>query len=129
MPPNWNRFKNIVQTMIEDTIGGEPCTLTIPATCSYDFGDGEIESGTSTTSTLKGALIPTSKDDEQHLPEGFRDKVIKKIFTVAPLDKTIPITSDFDGQEYEIVVPSVAYQAGGLSICYRTYLGRVENQA
>lgn len=128
--PNWSRFQTIVKRMIEVDLGGDTCTVTIPPDSSYDFGEGEQDSGSldGTTSSISVALIPTNKDDFEYIPEGFRERQIRKIFSVAPLDRTMKITSDFDGTRFEIIVPSVAYRAGGLTHAYRTYVARIENQ-
>lgn len=126
--PNWNRFQNIVKRMIESDLGGDTCTIIIPPDSSYDFGDGEQTTGIGSSSSIKVALIPTNKDDFDYIPEGFRERQIRKIFSVAPLDRTMKIKSDFDGTNFEIIVPSAAYRAGGLTHAYRTFVARVENQ-
>ena len=126
--PNWNRFQNIVKRMIESDLGGDTCTIIIPPDSSYDFGDGEQTSGAGSSSSIKVALIPTNKDDFDYIPEGFRTRQIRKIFSVSPLDRTMKITSDFDDTQFEIIVPSAAYRAGGLTHAYRTFVARIENQ-
>ena len=126
--PNWNRFQNIVKRMIESDLGGDTCSIIIPPDSSYDFGDGEQTSGTGSSSSIKVALIPTNKDDFDYIPEGFRERQIRKIFSVDPLDRTMKIKSDFDGTNFEIIVPSAAYRAGGLTHAYRTFVARIENQ-
>lgn len=130
MPPRWNRAQNAFKRMIEVDLGADTCTIIIPPDSSYDFGEGEQDSGSSdgTTSSISIALIPTNKDDFEYIPEGFRERQIKKIFSVAPLDRTMKITSDFDGTQFEIIVPSAAYRAGGLTHAYRTFIARIENQ-
>jgi len=116
--------------MIEENLGGDICTITIPPDSIYDFGIGEKDSITSdgTTSSISVALIPTNKDDFDYIPEGFRKRQIRKIFSVAPLDRTMKITSDFDDTQFEIIVPSAAFRAGGLTHAYRTFVARIENQ-
>jgi len=126
--PNWKKFQKVVKQMIETDLGGESCTITIPATISYDYDDGEIISGETETS-FKSALIKTNKDDLQDMPEGIKEKVHKKIFTVNPIIKVNKIKSDFDGVEYKVIVPSAAYQAGGLVHAYVTYLSKIEVQS
>ena len=129
-PPNWSRFKTVVQRMIEADLGADTCTITIPPDSSYDFGEGEQDSGSEdgTTSSIKVALIPTNKDDFDYIPEGFRERQIRKIFSVSPLDRTMKIISDFDDTQFEIIVPSAAFRAGGLTHAYRTFVARIENQ-
>ena len=129
-PANWNRFKTVVQRMIETDLGADTCTVIIPPDSSYDFGEGEQDSGSAdgTTSSIKVALIPTNKDDFDYIPEGFRERQIRKIFSVSPLDRTMKITSDFDDTQFEIIVPSAAFRAGGLTHAYRTFVARIENQ-
>ena len=129
-PPNWLRFQNKVKQMIETDLGADTCTITIPPDSSYDFGEGEQDSGSAdgTTSSIKVALIPTNKDDFDYIPEGFRERKIRKIFSVAPLDRTMKITSDFDDTQFEIIVPSAAFRSGGLTHAYRTFVARIENQ-
>jgi len=128
--PRWNRFQTIVKRMIEIDLGGDTCTITIPPDSSYDFGEGEQSVGSmdGTTLSIKVALIPTNKDDFDYIPEGFRERQIRKIFSVAPLDRTMKITSDFDNTQFEIIVPSCAYRASGLTHAYRTFIARIENQ-
>lgn len=128
MPPRWSRFQTIVKRMIETDLGGDTCTVIIPPDSSYDFGEGEQTTGTGSETSITVALIPTNKDDFDYIPEGFKKRQIRKIFSVAPLDRTMKITSDFDGTEFEIIVPSAAYRAGGLTHSYRTFVARVENQ-
>lgn len=128
-PPNWSRFKTVVQRMIEADLGADTCTITIPPDSSYDFGEGEQSiAGTGSNYEIKIALIPTNKDDFDYIPEGFRERKIRKIFSVAPLDRTMKITSDFDDTQFEIIVPSAAFRAGGLTHAYRTFVARIENQ-
>lgn len=124
--PNWNRFKNIVSQMITTDLGSEEVIITTPGEITYDFDTGEQVSELK-TEPMKLALIPTNKDDLKDLPEGARDKATRKIFTEKPIAKNATIKSLFDGNEYEVIVPSVAYTAGGLVHCYRTYLGKIEN--
>lgn len=127
MTPNWKRFQKIVSNMIENDLGAEPLEITTPGEITYDFDKGEVQLEP-TVENIKSALIPTNKDDLKDLPEGLRDKVIRKLFTVKPIAKNATIKSLFDNVEYEVIVPSAAYQAGGLTHCYRTFLGRIENQ-
>lgn len=124
--PNWKRFQSIVSKMIQTDLGAEPVEITTPGEITYDFDKGEIESAP-TVETVNLALIPTNKDDLKDLPEGERDKSTRKIFTVKPIAKNATIKSLFDDIEYEVIVPSVAYTAGGMVHCYRTYLGKIEN--
>ncbi len=125
-PPNWKLFQTKVQEMIEtDLIGGETCTITIPATITYNYTDGEVR-GTEQSVSITTALIRTTKDDLIELPEGKREKVHKKIFTVNPIVKYNKIVSDFDGTKYKVIVPSASYNAGGLVHAYVTFLGKVE---
>lgn len=126
MPPNWGRFQTIVHQMITDTMGAEPVILETPGEIVYDFDIGEIEKEP-TQEELNLAIIPTNKDDLKDLPEGLRDRATRKIFTVNPIPKNAKIISKFDAIQYEVIVPSVAYTAGGLVHCYRTYLGKIEN--
>ena len=126
--PNWLRFQTIVKRMIETDLGADTCTIVIPPDSTYDFGEGEQSVGTGSESSISVALIPTNKDDFDFIPEGFRERQIKKIFSVSPLDRTMKITSDFDGTRFEIIVPSAAYRAGGLTHAYRTFVARIENQ-
>jgi len=125
MPPNPEFFKQKMAWAIETGLGGETCTITIPTTISYDYDDGEVETG-STTTSFKCALLKTTKDDLVELPDGLRAKVKKKVFTVAPLVVVNAITSDFDGAEYKIIVPSAVSPFGNMAIGYITYLGKIE---
>ena len=129
MPPQWSRFQAKVKQMIETDLGADTCTIIIPPDSTYDFGDGEQSgTGAGSESSISTALIPTNKDDFDYISEGFRKRQIRKIFSVAPLDRTMKITSDFDDTQFEIIVPSVAYRAGGLTHAYRTFVARIENQ-
>lgn len=125
MPPNPNIFKQKMAWAIETGLGGETCTITIPNTISYDYDDGEVETG-STTTSFKCALLKTTKDDLVELPEGLRAKIKKKVITTAPLVAVNAITSNIDGAEYKIIVPSALMPFGGQTIGYLTYLGKVE---
>lgn len=126
MPPNWKKFQTIVNQMIADTMGAEPVIIETPGEITYDFEVGEIENEP-TREEVNLALIPTNKDDFKDLPEGYRDRATRKIFTVNPIPNNALIITKFDGIQYEVIVPSVAYTAGGLVHCYRTYLGKIEN--
>ena len=128
--PNWNRFQKKVKQMIETDLGADTCTIIIPPDSTYDFGIGEQDATSSdgSTSSISVALIPTNKDDFDYIPEGFRERQIRKIFSVTPLDRTMKISSDFDDTQFEIIVPSAAYRAGGLTHAYRTFVARIENQ-
>ena len=68
--------------MIETDLGADTCTITIPPDSSYDFGEGEQDVGTSggSESSISIALIPTNKDDFDYIPEGFRERQIRKIY-------------------------------------------------
>ena len=126
MPPNWSKFQSIVNNMITSSLGNETVTIVTPGTVTYNFETGESETST-TTSTLNTALIPTTKDDFKDLPEGLRERVTKKIYTTTAIPRYAEITSNFDGEKYEVIVPSVALTAGGLVHAYKTFLGKIEN--
>ena len=128
-PPNWLRFQSKVKQMIETDLGADTCTITIPPDSSYDFGEGEQSiAGTGSNYEIKIVLIPTNKDDFDYIPEGFRERQIRKIFSVSPLDRTMKITSDFDDTQFQIIVPSAPFRARGLTHAYRTFVARIENQ-
>lgn len=129
MAPNWKKFQDKVKWMIEDGLGGEPCTITTPTSIIYDDDLGEIPNGTATTRNIKSALLKTSKDDLIEMPDGLRQKIHKKIYTTEPIVSYEKIVSDFDNTEYVIIVPSAAYNAGGLVHAYVTFLGKVETQS
>lgn len=126
MPPNWAKFQKIVKEMVTDTMGAEPVIIETPGEITYDFDIGEIEKEP-TREEINLALIPTNKDDLKDLPEGLRDRATRKIFTVNPIPKNAILISKFDKIQYEVIVPSVAYTAGALVHCYRTYIGKIEN--
>lgn len=123
--PNWKKFQNIVNEMITDTMGAEPCKIRIKGDITYDMETGET-SQTEEVLDIKCALIPTNKDDLKDLPEGNRDRETRKVFTVEAIPTTAIFQSLFDNTRYEVIVPSVAYQAGGLTHCYRTIIGKIE---
>lgn len=123
--PNWKKFQTVVHEMINTTMGAETCTITIPGYITYDTENGETESASSSY-TIKSALIPTNKDDLKDLPEGYRDKVIKKLFTIDYIPTNAKIVSNFNNETFEVIVPSVAYQAGGMTHCYRTFIAKIE---
>lgn len=125
MAPNWKKFQTVVHDMINNTMGADPCTITIPGDVTYDLETGESYSEDEEKS-IKSALIPTNRDDLVDLPEGLRDKVIKKIFTIDYIPANATIVSDFDQEEYRVAVPSVAYRAGNLTHCYKTLLAKNE---
>lgn len=126
MPPNWSKFQKIVNKMITSDLGNETVTITTPGVVNYDFITGEHE-GADVVDEIKTALIPTTKDDLKDLPEGLRTKVTKKIYTTVEIPRYAKIESDFDKEKYEVIIPSVAFTAGGLVHCYRTFLGKIEN--
>ena len=41
MPPNWKKFQNITQNMIETMLGAEPVTVTVHEQVGYNFETGE----------------------------------------------------------------------------------------
>jgi len=125
-PQNWKTFQTKVLDMVNN-MGAETCQVTIPPTSSYDFLEGDIETSDPQTDTLTIALIPTTKDDMEYIPEGFRVKDVRKILSVTEITKEMEI-QDSDGNKFEIVRPSIPYKAGGLTHCYRTYIARVEDQ-
>lgn len=126
MPANWNKFKLKVESMVND-MGAETCTITIPPTSSYDFIEGDINTSDSETDTLIVALLATTKDDLDYIPEGFRTKDIRKVLSLTEITKEMKI-EDSDGNTFEMVRPSIPQKAGGLTHCYRTYIARIENQ-
>lgn len=126
MTPNWKKFNKIVNQMITKDLGNETVTISTPDEVIYNFETGE-EEVSKNISKMQTALIPTNKDDFKDLPDGLRDRVTKKIFTTEPIPRYANITSDFNGEQYEVIVPSVAYTAGGLVHCYRTFIGLIEN--
>jgi len=128
MPPRWDRCKSKLDWAIQTGLGAESCTIIIPPDSSYDFGEGEQDSGSTdgTTSSIKVALITTNKNDFDYIPEGFRTKVTYKIYSVSKLDRTMIIQNDDD--RYEIITPSIKRPAGGLNHAYMTFVARIENQ-
>lgn len=126
MPPNWGKFQKIAQTMITDTLGAEPVIIETPGEITYDFDRGEVEQAP-TRVEVNLAIIPTNKDDLKDIPEGLRDRSTRKVYTINPIPKNALLISKFDKIQYEVIVPSVPYQAGGLTHCYRTFLGKIEN--
>ena len=121
-----NNFQPIVSNMI-DALGADTCTITMPPTSEYDLLKGEIEASDTETDSINVALIPTTKDDMVYIPEGFAKKDIRKILSNIEITEDMIITSDFDGNNFEMIRPSIPYRAGNLTHCYRTYVARVEN--
>ena len=126
LPPNWNKFKNIVNNMINVDLGAQPCKLSIPSEITYDFENGEVE-GTPIESEVNLAIIPiNAKDDLKDIPAGLREKVTRRVFSVNPIPNNATITTLFDNVEFNVIVPSQPMTAGGMVHCYRTYIGEVE---
>lgn len=126
MTPNWGKFNKIVNQMVTETLGAESLTIETPAEITYDFDLGEIENEP-TREIIKATLIPTNKDDLKDLPEGYRERVTRKIYTIKPIAKNAKVISNFDGNQYEVIIPSAALTSGGMVHCHRTFLGRIEN--
>lgn len=128
LPPNWAKFKSVVNNMINRDLGAQPCTISTPSSVIYDIENGEIESEP-VVENVKLALIPVNyKDDLKNLPEGLRDKVTRRVFTDNPIPNNATITSLFDNVQFRVIMPSQPLTAGGLVHCYRTYLGEIETQ-
>lgn len=126
LPPNWNKFKKVVDDMIDYNLGAQPCQISIPSEITYDFEEGEIE-GEPIISNVNLALIPINyKDDLKDIPEGLRNKVTRRVFSKQPIPNNATITSLFDNVEFQVIVPSQPMTAGGIVHCYRTYLGEIE---
>ena len=126
MPPRWNRAQERISWAINTGLGAESFKIIIPPDSSYDFGDGEQTSGTGSEYTVTLALESTNKNDFDYIPEGFRERIIYKIYTDFKLDRSMMLEND--SCRYEIIVPSIKLPAGNFIIAYRTYIARVENQ-
>ena len=96
LPPNWNKFKKVVDDMIDYNMGAQPCIISVPSTITYDFEEGEIE-GEDIDTPVNLALIPINyKDDLKDIPEGLRNKVTRRVFSKKPLPNNATITTLFD---------------------------------
>lgn len=128
LPPNWNKFKNIVNRMVDTNLGAMECTIEVPSEIRYDMENGEIESEP-IVKNVKLALIPINyKDDLKDLPQGLRDKVTRRVFSNEPIPNNATITSLFDNVKFRVIVPSQPMTAGGIVHCYRTYIGQIETE-
>lgn len=126
LPPNWNKFKKIVDDMIDYNLGAQPCIISVPSEITYDFEEGEIDSEPIET-PVNLALIPINyKDDLKDIPEGLRSKVTRRVFSKKPIQNGATITSLFDNVKFKVIAPSQPMTAGGIVHCYRTYLGEDE---
>lgn len=56
------KFQSVVDDMINNTMGAEPCTISTPTVTEYNMETGEEETQYETIN-IKCALIPTNKDD------------------------------------------------------------------
>lgn len=125
MAPNWKKFQHVVHDMINNTMGADPCIIKIPSEISYDLETGETF-GEDEEIQIKSALIPTNKDDLADLPEGYRDRVVKKIFTIDYIPSNAKVVSEYNNEQFEVISPSVAYRSGNLTHCYRTLIAKIE---
>lgn len=128
LPPNWNKFKKVVNSMINTDLGAVDCTIETLSEITYDMEDGEIE-GEKIVENVKLALIPINyKDDLKDLPQGLRDKVSRRVFSDKPIANNAIITSLFDNVKFRVIAPSQPMTAGGIVHCYRTYIGQIETE-
>ena len=125
-PPNWKKFKSISHAMIENLLGDEPVKIIIKPDISYDYENGEIVEGNEETIELKSALIPLNKDDLVELPEGYRDKQVRKLYTIQEISDTAIILTVNDDIQYKVIVPSIRLCAGGLDHAWKTVIAKIE---
>lgn len=121
-------FKPIVEAMIDNGLGAMPCSVIIPPTSDYNPMTGEQSTADSTSDNIKASIYPTTKDDYDYLPEGFREKDVRKILSNIILTRDMTITSTVEDLEFEVIRPSIPMTATNNIFCYRTYVARVENQ-
>lgn len=121
-------FKPIIEAMIDNGLGAMPCSIIIAPTSDYDPIIGEQSTSDSSLDNIKASLYPTTKDDYEYLPEGFREKDIRKILSNSILTRDMTIISTLEDLTFEIVRPSIPLTAADTLFCYRTYVARVENQ-
>ena len=127
MAPNWQRFKSIVEKMNTEILGATPLTIVLPASETYDFATGNSVVGDEETFEILVTKCNLNKNDFDYIPEGFRQREVYRIHSQDKLERGIKIL-DSESIQYEIIVPSVKLEAGGLNHCFKTYIARVENQ-
>lgn len=123
--PNWKKFKNITQNMIEQMLGAEPVTITVHEKIGYDFETGETNVVDKVIETKVG-LMPVTKDDIDYIPEGKTDRIVRKMYSTVEIDKTAIIYTPNDKRSYKVIVPSARLCAGGLDHAWRTFIAEID---
>ena len=124
MAPNWNILKQKFDYML-DTSGEDINYITV-GTQTYDEDKGLIFASGNTISA-RVSIQQTNKVDLEILPEGFRTKKCKKMYSKTKFDNNVDIVRS-DGEKYSIIKPSDDYTANSIIIGYKTFIARKENQ-
>lgn len=125
MPPNWNKFKQEFDYMI-DNFGEQINCITIGSGSYYDDEIGTVFA-TSNTLVTTVSIQQTTKVELENLPEGFRTKKVKKMFSRRKFDNNDTIERS-DGDSFKIVKPSDDYTAGNILMGYKTFIAKEENE-
>ena len=111
---NGEHYANRIKTTI-DTIG-EAVTITYKKRKGYDTISGENYKDFN-IDNFKMLIRKTDKTDYEKLPEGLRDKDIRKVFFYQDLPlQDITIIRPYNNKEYKIVVPPVENLFNGVNI-------------
>lgn len=111
---NGKHYANRIKTTI-DAIG-EAVTITYKKRKGYDPISGETYQDF-TIDNFKMLIRKTDKTDYEKLPEGLRDKDIRKVFFYQDLPlQDITIIRPYNNKEYKIVVPPVENLFNGVNI-------------
>lgn len=125
MPPNFNKFKKEFDYMI-DTFGEQINCITIGSGSYYDSEIGTVF-GVSTLTITTVSIQQTSKVDLENLPEGFRTKKVKKMYSRNKFGNNDTIERS-DNDSFKIVKPSDDYTVGGILLGYKTFIAKEENE-
>ena len=125
MPPNWKKFQNITQNMIETMLGAEPVTVTVHEQVGYDFETGE-SSTVDNVQNITVGLMPITKDDIDYIPEGKTDRVVRKMYSTIEIDNTALIYTPKKEKTYKVIVPSARLCAGGMNHAWRTFIAEID---
>lgn len=124
MPPNFNKFKEKFDYMI-DTFGEQINCITV-ASSTYDDEIGTIF-GASTVTITTVSIQQTTKVDLENIPEGFRTKKVKKMYSRKKFANNDTIERS-NNDTFKIVKPSDDYTVNGILFGYRTFIAKEENE-
>lgn len=124
MTVNFEKHKDKIKKQI-DRVGEKTQVYNVKKT--KDIVKGEIEEEILVYNEMMASVQATNLDDLPEIPEGLREKVVKKIYFYLPVEKNQVIYRE-NGDKYIVSTPPKDFYVGGFIQYYKAFISKAEKQ-